>query len=407
MDRPDYIFAKPDLSRVLEAQEKNLRQEVAQYSAESLGAERFPVTEAALIEKFTIAPLEVDWAQESVRKEEVMERRPDEFSRGRSFQRLEVVLRITVPYRGDRQLFDFSPTSFPNMVPQAKVREGELEFVYQAAQNELARLRQEHDENVGMVKGCIAKVNELLAAYHDQLPAHVRQALESRKNQLNVVDTQLADLGFNIRRHPVPPPVTVPVKRKQIIPPLPPAVRAGSTQPHRILDDQAYDEILKFLADMSVAIERNPSTFADIREEPLRDWFLVALNGAFKGDATGETFNREGKTDISIRVDGNVIFIAECKFWGGEKVLLETIDQLLGYLTWRDSKAGILIFSKNAGFTAVLAQINDVVGRHPNFVRHLPYSAETGFRFVLRNKSDTGREHVVTLLAFHIPKTGD
>jgi len=102
-----------------------------------------------------------------------------------------------------------------------------------------------------------------------------------------------------------------------------------------------------------------------------------------------------------------VIFIAECKFWGGEKVLLETMDQLLGYLTWRDSKAGILIFSKNAGFTAVLAQIKDVVGRHPNFVRHLPYSAETGFRFVLRNQSDAGREHVVTLLAFHILKTGD
>lgn len=74
---------------------------------------------------------------------------------------------------------------------------------------------------------------------------------------------------------------------------------------------------------------------------------------------------------------------------------------------WRDSKAGILIFSKNAGFTAVLAQIKDVAGRHPNFVRHLPYSAETGFRFVLRNQSDAGREHVVTLLAFHIPKTGN
>ncbi len=219
-------------------------------------------------------------------------------------------------------------------------------------------------------------------------------------------DTQLADMGFNIRRHQVPPPVTFPVKRKQIILPLP-LVRAAVAPPHRALENHAYDEILTFLAGMSLAIERSPSTFTDIGEEPLRDWFLVALNGSFQGDATGETFNREGKTDIAVRADGNVIFIAECKFWGGEKMLLATIDQLLGYLTWRDSKAGILLFSRNADFTAVLRQIKEVVGRHPNFVHHRPYSSETGFRFVLRNKTDAGREHVVTLLAFHIPQTGN
>jgi hypothetical protein len=65
------------------------------------------------------------------------------------------------------------------------------------------------------------------------------------------------------------------------------------------------------------------------------------LNGVFEGQATGETFNFQGKTDILIRAQGKNIFIAECKFWKGEKVFLETIDQLLSYLSWRDSKAAI------------------------------------------------------------------
>ncbi len=403
MNLPDYIFAKPDLPSVLENQQKKMRTEVSTYSVSSLGHDQFAATETGLIEKFSITPIEIDWTQESVRKEEVMAERPSDFGRGRTFQRQEIVLKITVPYTGEKPLFDFSPTHFMSNAPRAWVRETELEFVYQAAPSDLARLKQEHDENVGLLKGCVTKVNELLAVYHAQLPAQVRQLLESRRDHLNMVDTQLADLGFNIRKHPVAPPVPAPVKRKQIIPPLPPRT-PPSPPPQRVLGEKSYEEILTFLSGMSLAIERNPSTFAGIKEEPLRDWFLVALNGAFQGDATGETFNHEGKTDISIRVDGNVIFIAECKFWGGEAVLLDTIEQLLRYLTWRDTKAGILLFSRNADFTAVLGQIKSVVGRHPNFVRHLPYSSETGFRFVLRNKTDAAREHVVTLLSFNVPK---
>src|ERR1700738_805507 len=36
----------------------------------------------------------------------------------------------------------------------------------------------------------------------------------------------------------------------------------------------------------------------------------------------------DGKTDILIRKDGKNVFIAECKFWKGEKAFLETIDQI-------------------------------------------------------------------------------
>jgi hypothetical protein len=58
----------------------------------------------------------------------------------------------------------------------------------------------------------------------------------------------------------------------------------------------------------------------------------------------------QGKTDILIRIDGKNIFIAECKFWTGPKGFTETIDQLLGYLSWRDTKAAIVMFNRKKGF---------------------------------------------------------
>lgn len=85
--------------------------------------------------------------------------------------------------------------------------------------------------------------------------------------------------------------------------------------------------------------ERSPKAFEQMGEEDLRSHFLVQLNGQYEGRATGETFNFQGKTDILIREGDRNVFIAECKFWHGEKQLLETIDQLLSYLSWRDTKA--------------------------------------------------------------------
>ena len=94
---------------------------------------------------------------------------------------------------------------------------------------------------------------------------------------------------------------------------------------------------------MSLVIERNPSSFASLDEEAIRDHFLIQLNGHYEGGATGETFNASGKTDILIREGNKNVFIAECKFWRGPKIFADAVNQLLGYLTWRDSKCALLI----------------------------------------------------------------
>lgn len=140
-------------------------------------------------------------------------------------------------------------------------------------------------------------------------------------------------------------------------------------------------------------------------EEDRRWLFLVPLNIHYEGQATGETFNFKGKTDIIILVDGKCIFIAECKVWDGPKSLTAAIDQILRYTTWRDGKTAILLLNRDRKMTAVLDKVASTVGKHPSCVRqHEEYSHETGFRFTLKRPDDPSRQLTLTVLVFEVPK---
>lgn len=193
--------------------------------------------------------------------------------------------------------------------------------------------------------------------------------------------------------------------RTQILPRvrrrLRPAMSFRAADPSLEMDH--YEDILDTLQHMAIVIERSPSAFKSLDEETLRHHFLVQLNGRYDGAATGETFNFSGKTDILIRERGRNLFIAECKFWRGASGLLETIDQLLGYTSWRDTKTAIILFVRNKNFSEVLAQLSECLTQHPQFKRSMPVEGETRVRGVFHQSDDRDRELIITVSAFHIP----
>ena len=104
-------------------------------------------------------------------------------------------------------------------------------------------------------------------------------------------------------------------------------------------------------------------------EESIRDLFLVQLATSFSAySSAGEAFNHKGKTDLMVKNGDDILFIAECKFWKGAKVLIDAISQLLGYLTWRDSKTALLIFNRDVGMTTALQSIEDAISKHSNYL---------------------------------------
>ena len=213
----------------------------------------------------------------------------------------------------------------------------------------------------------------------------------------------MASLGFPVRQRPdAPKTFAVPVIRKKIVPVMPPVGKTPFV-PEPALEMAVYEHILSVMANMALVMERSPSAFRGMGEEEIRNHFLVPLNGHYEGQATGETFNYEGKTDILIRVQGRNIFIAECKIWRGSKSVMEAMEQLLGYSTWRDTKTAIVVFNRGGDFTSVIGKTRETVKGHPNFKRELPYNSESGFRCVIRHRDDPAREMILTVMLFDIP----
>ena len=199
-------------------------------------------------------------------------------------------------------------------------------------------------------------------------------------------------------------PVTYGVKKR--VPRIEKIRVEGAFRPEPVLVMAEYEEILRIMKNIAQVMERSPHEFAGMGEDTLRSHFLVQLNGVYEGQATGETFNFEGKTDILIRVDGKNIFIAECKFWSGEKAFLETIDQLLSYLNWRGTKAAAVVFNRNADFSAVLAKMAEATPKHRHFKRDQGALDKSTFRYVFGQPGDANREITLTVMAFDVPKSG-
>jgi hypothetical protein len=231
----------------------------------------------------------------------------------------------------------------------------------------------------------------------------IRQQIQQRKNKLLSDSHIAASVGFPIkRRDGAAATYAVPMQRRRPRIERPPA-SAGPFQPEPALAVAEYENILGIISSMVRVMEQSPKAFEKMGEEDLRTHFLVQLNGQYEGRATGETFNFQGKTDILIRDEGRNVFIAECKFWAGEKQFLETIDQLLSYLSWRDTKTAVLIFNRNANFTDVLVKIADSTPKHKDYKRTIGNLDESIFRYIFHQPNDRNRELTLTILAFDVP----
>ena len=151
-------------------------------------------------------------------------------------------------------------------------------------------------------------------------------------------------------------------------------------------------------------MERNPRVFSVAPEETIRDHYLVQLNGQYEGTATGETFNGAGHTDIIVRDDNVNLFVAECKIWHGQKEFAEAIDQLLSYVTWRDTKTALIIFSRNVDTGAVVQNAITALQQHPNYKRDARMEGETRIRAVFGKPGDHSRDIILTALVVAIPR---
>jgi hypothetical protein len=317
------------------------------------------------------------------------------------------VHQIDFPYTGASGLFRHFPDRRDLRAPIAKLNSGAYEgtiSIEVIATDDVDGMQVKNaiDEELNAAFRYIHHQSLQLEPYNSSLLQLATEMVEERRNRILRIRQISESLGYPLVRRPgAPLTYTSPVVRKQL------TVRSISQPgytPEPTIEEADYKAILNIIEMMTFVMERSPSVFSQMPEEVLRDHYLVQLNGQY-GNATGETFNGAGKTDILVSDKGRNIFIAECKIWHGPKSVTEALDQLLSYLTWRDTKAALIFFNRNKGFTKMLEALWEAVPAHPNYKRGPIDEGSSRKRYTFASTDDPNREIHLTVMAFDTPTT--
>ena len=309
-----------------------------------------------------------------------------------------------MPFTGEFDLFHHRPSTYTLNPPRANVRNDELVFTYDRLSDEAKSIKTEFDRDRKSVASYLGWIASDVEQFNSKVREDVARLINARREKLLGDRGLVEELGFPLKRRSDAPTTYIsPAVKRRIIPQLPSPSKVPYV-PEPTLAMEEYDYILSVISNMVLVMERSPRAFKGMREDDLRQHFLVQLNGQYESQASGETFNYEGKTDIIIRSKGRNIFIAECKFWNGQGSLHNALDQLLSYTSWRDTKTALLIFNCDREMSTVLKRVPDTILEHCSFKAECPYESETGFRFVLGHRDDRDRDLMLTVLVFDVPR---
>jgi hypothetical protein len=277
-------------------------------------------------------------------------------------------------------------------------------FSFTDVYNDPSKVESAFNTSKNTVNGKISGVKKEFDAYNRDLRGFIQVEINKRVQKINHTNDYKSKFKYPIKKKNVPTAFESPriVKKKKITP-KPVGLTNGANK-QRFISDEDYMHILGLLQDFGKNWEHHPEIYKGKGEEALRDQLIFVLAPNIEGVVAGEAYNKKGKTDIAIKHESTNLFIGECKIWKGPQVFTKTIDQILGYLTWRDSKAAIMMFVPNQEISAVKSAADETAKSHSNFVRVLEVINEgwVNYRFHLEN--DPGTYLSLAVQLYHLPE---
>lgn len=316
---------------------------------------------------------------------------------------------VTIPFTGNKDLFYCMPSSSTVVYldKNATINSNSVTANIVLEELDATKFNSEVSKIIGTLKSNLPRIHSEIKPWNDGLEAFIKQALEQRKGVVSQKHDFMEQIGLKVNPssndYLVPNPVT---KKK-----IPKPVSKSSTESKKelipILQDKVYKDILEVIYNVGEAIERKPSLYLGKHEEDLRDVFLLFMETRYDSTSgVGEAFNKKGKTDILLKYakDGSNLFVAECKFWKGKKSLFKAIDQLLGYLTHRDSKTALMIFIDQKEPSTVIETAKKEILNHPQMKRYVTDNHETSCSYEMSLPDDSKKIISMELMFFHFPK---
>lgn len=274
-----------------------------------------------------------------------------------------------IPFEGERDLFFLKPSRWimlrfdvDSIIGSSGEELGKIIFVQKFFKQDMSNISEDFVSNA-LSAGfknhleMINNVNTEVNHYNSHLQESVKKALEARKSK-SIDFVKIGELlKIPLKLYPNAPS-TIPVPLKKVIQSKPKMPTIRTQENAYTISEEDYIKIKQIVSLAGTSMEKTARTYSKFEEEELRDVIISHLNTHYQGTATGETFNRIGKTDIHIPLENKSAFIAECKIWHGEKQLQSALNQLFSYTTWRDVRTSLIIFNKqNRNFKSILGTI--------------------------------------------------
>lgn len=312
---------------------------------------------------------------------------------------------IDIPFSGEEWIFRYKTNPYQHSLnpPCAEINHGSLRISISLPDGaKPERFKEAYEHQLQQLRFYIVTSSNQISCFNENLPQLAQQAIDARRKRLDKHQNIAALLAIPLAKKLEAPSVTPLKVQIRRAPSLPVPPKTG-LQPEPGISDGIYEQVLHFIRHQGRSFERTPSTYAIHDEEGLRDIILAQLNGYFEGDAIGEVFRRKGKTDICIEQDNRAAFVGECKIWKGPSSITAALDQLLGYLTWRDSKAALIIFNtKNKDFSRILKELPVTLNDHKLFIQDLKCDEHGEWSVQMRSLEDAGRRVKVHVFIFNL-----
>jgi hypothetical protein len=414
-----YLFADGELREWLGARRDECQTEMQRLPESDLLAGAIDALAGAFTERFCVIPLTLHETQMSV---EDRGEHPVWGSGGLQAGRVSVntgagapghAVTVRVPFSGTPRLWILQPSTWGSIHPEARLEQDVLlfPFVYPAGSTPPIKHQME-DILQRIEEPWLRSQGEDVGRFNAELAEFVTSYLTDRRERLLANRAHLDGLGLPIYRPDSAPQTyaAAAVERR-------PAPKLGGATPQQAppieptLVEDLYNHIIGVITSMARGMERTPGDYASWAEEQLRDSLLVMLNTHYQGGATGETFNKSGKTDVLVREGDRNVFVGECKWWEGAAAFAgvdrdppSALDQLRNYATWRDARLALTVFVHNQSIGDVISSARAALETHPAFVSWATGEDEGLLRCRVRMTGAGDRAADLAVVFVHLPR---
>jgi hypothetical protein len=243
--------------------------------------------------------------------------------------------------------------------------------------------------------------------HRSSLRAAIEPIVRQRHLQRRLVRAATSALNIPLDRVGGPVPSIPLIPRALTLAAVETAAAAGGNE--QMLAADIANALIDLIGSFSTALERMPVTADKLigeDEESIRDVLLFLLNANWKGNATGETFLGQGKTDILLRWHNRDAFIGECKFWKGEKHFAAGLEQLLDrYTVWRATRVALILFVRDvADITAAIDKAKSTIRNHPRFLGDSGDPMAERPSYLVKAQHDNQQVVTLTLIPVVLPR---